>query len=68
MAAGIGLLPVSLGIISTTEMVSATACILWPGAPGHVGGVLAYGNCRESDLQWPVSTAVNLWSLIHHLW
>lgn len=60
VAAGIGLLPVSLGINSATEMVSATACILWPGAPGHVGGFLAHGHLRESDLQWPVSTVADV--------
>ncbi|XP_053469114.1 plasma membrane ascorbate-dependent reductase CYBRD1 isoform X2 [Ictalurus furcatus] len=55
VAAGIGLLPVSLGINSATEMVSATACILWPGAPGHGGGFLAHGHLRESDLQRPAT-------------
>lgn len=60
MAAGFGLLPVSLGINSAPEMVSATACILWPGAAGHGRGFLAHGHRRESDLQWPVSTATRL--------
>lgn len=60
VAAGIGLLPVSLGISSAPEMVSATACVLRPGAAGHGRGFRAHGHRRGSGFQSPVSAATDV--------